>query len=233
MPRIVRALARRLRIGSRPAATRPAGEVFDVWARDGRDEGMEVAHGPVVRRVLEGLELGPDVRCLDVGCGNGYAVRWLASRCGASAVGLDASPEMIARARALSEGLPDVSFECAAFPEHSLPARSFDVVFSMEAMYYMSDLDEALRAVLDLLAPGGLFVSAVDYFRENRESLGWPGYVGADMKLLSAPEWRQAFERAGFRSVSQRRVVVPEDEAKERWHATVGSLVTTGVCGHA
>ncbi len=210
--------------------TRPAGEAFDAWARDGRDEGMEVAHGPVVRRVLGELGLGPASRYLDLGCGNGYTVRWVASRYGATAMGVDASPAMVARARDLSKGLSGVSFECGAFPRHALPARSFDVVFSMETMYYMTDLDEALRAVLDLLVPGGLFVSVVDYFLENRESLEWPAYVGTDMKLLSERGWRRAFGRAGFRMVSQRHVVVPKDEAKEPWHAAIGSLMTSGVC---
>lgn len=228
MKRIVRAIARRL--GLRPAhpALRPAGEVFDAWARDGRDDGMQRAHGPVVRRIFDRLELDGTSRYLDIGCGNGYTVRWVASQFGSTAVGLDASREMIARASALSIALPNVSFVCSSFPRHSLPAATFDVIFSMETMYYMLDLHEALTAVLNLLSPGGIFVSAIDYYRGNRASLGWPGYVGAEMKLMSARNWRRAFEGAGFQSVSQTRLVLPATEARERWHATVGSLVTTG-----
>jgi len=189
---------------------------------------MEVAHGPVARRVLASLGLGPDSHYLDLGCGNGYTVRLVSARYGATAVGVDASSEMIAKARSLSPHSPDVSFVCASFPRHSLPERSFDVVFSMESMYYMVDLDEALRAVLELLKPGGVFACAVDFYQENTASLGWPGYVGTDMKLLSAQEWRSALEAAGFGAISQRRVVIPEGEAQEPWHATVGSLLTVG-----
>jgi len=228
MNRIVRAVARRLGLGATSIHTRPAGEVFDAWARDGRDLGMEQAHGPVVRRVLEELELGRGSRYLDLGCGNGYTVRWVASERGATAVGLDASEDMVARARTLSQGMADVSFARGSFPDHALEPASFDVIFSMETMYYMTDLDVALKEVLSLLKPGGLFVSAIDFYRENRESHGWTGYVGAEMHLLSARDWHRAFERAGFRSVSQERLIVPEAEAREPWHATVGCLVTRG-----
>lgn len=226
--RIFRAVRRRLGHGPQSSEVRPAGEVFDAWARDGRDDGMEHAHLPVVRRILEGIGLSSGTRYLDIGCGNGYTVRWAAAERGATAMGLDASREMVARARALSAGMPNVSFAFAAFPEHSLTGASFDVIFSMETMYYMTDLDEALREVLRLLEPGGLFVSAIDFYRENRVSHGWTGYVGTEMKLMSARGWRRAFERTGFQSVSQSRLVVPEAEAREPWHATVGSLVTSG-----
>jgi len=228
MHRIAHALARRLRVGATSTATPPAGEVFDAWARDGRDDGMELAHGPVVWRVLRQLNLDPDSRYLDIGCGNGYTVRWVAVERGATAVGLDASREMVTRARALSADLVNASYVHAVFPRHSLPAASFDVIFSMETMYYMSDLDKALREVSSLLKPGGIFVCAVDFYRENRASHGWTSYVGTEMNLMSARGWRRAFRHAGFQSVSQERVIVPRSEAREHWHATAGSLVTRG-----
>lgn len=227
--RILRAVRRRLGQALPRRGIRPAGEEFDAWALDGRDDGMESAHGPVVRRILQDLTLDSRSRYLDIGCGNGHTVRWVATRHGATAVGVDASKEMVARARALSEGLPNVSFEWASFPDHSLAAASFDVIFSMEAMYYMTDLPAALGEVLDLLKPGGIFVSAIDYYGENRVSHRWTRYVRTKMKLMSARQWHRAFERAGFQSVSQERLVIPEAEARERWHATVGSLVTRGI----
>jgi cyclopropane fatty-acyl-phospholipid synthase-like methyltransferase len=231
MQRIFRAIGRRLGVARSGGGFRPAGDVFDTWAQDGRDDGMERAHGPVVRRILDDLTLDADTRYLDIGCGNGYSVRWAAERGAGTAVGLDVSKEMIGRARALSSGLPHVTFEHSSFPEHTLTPASFDVILSMEAMYYMTDLDAALREVLALLKPGGLFVCAVDFFREHRRSHKWPRLVGTEMKLMSARGWRRAFEHAGFRSVRQARMIIPQDEAGAASHASVGCLVTFGTGG--
>jgi SAM-dependent methyltransferase len=98
----------------------------------------------------------------------------------------------------------------------------------METLYYMTDVPRALTEIRRLLKPGGTFVSAIDFFRENRISRGWIKYVGAHMNYWSARRWRAAFESAGFEDVDQERLVVPPGEAVERWHATVGCLVTRG-----
>jgi SAM-dependent methyltransferase len=209
------------------AVTKP--KVFSTWALDGRAAGMERAHGPVVRRVLDGLQLPADGWYLDIGCGNGYTVRWMAARLPRGrAVGLDAAPEMVKQARELSGGCVGAEFHEAAFPRHDLPLGRFDAIFSMETLYYLPDIPAGLAEIRRLLKPGGAFISAVDFYEENPESHEWPEYVGLRMVLLSAAQWARAFEGAGFARVRQERLRVPPEEAVEHWHATVGSLVTTG-----
>ena len=91
--------------------------MFDEWALVGRAEGMERGHGPYARRGFEFLDLsGTPMRYLDVGCGNGYTVRWAAAvlmvwRSGSMAA------RMVARAASLSEGTR-ASFVHAPFPNH-------------------------------------------------------------------------------------------------------------------
>src|SRR6266850_5953818 len=116
-------------------------ELFDEWARNGRAEGMEAGHAPAARMAFERLKLGPAGRYLDIGCGNGYTVRWAAAVAEQGrAVGLDASAEMIALARRLSSGLSNLEFVTGGFPETDLPAAPFDAIFSMEVFYYLRDL---------------------------------------------------------------------------------------------
>jgi SAM-dependent methyltransferase len=211
------------------AAKPPAGDVFDVWAADGREMQMERAHAPVARRILDQISFAADAWYLDIGCGNGYTVRWVAgSVTRGRAIGIDASPRMIHRARELSQSCPRTFFHAAVFPHHDLPYASFDVIFSMETLYYLSDLHTGLAEIRHLLKPGGMVLSAVDYYRENKDSHGWTGYVGTPMKLLSARAWRRAFRGAGFAPVWQERVVLAPDQAVESWHAKVGSLLTAG-----
>lgn len=205
-------------------------EVFDDWAAKGWADEMEDSHGPFVRQTFERLPLRQDSWFLDIGCGNGYTVRWAARAASKGhAVGIDLSPAMIERARALSEGIPNVEFHLAAFPhDHPLPHDRFDVIFSMEVFYYLPDLHAALDEVRHLLAPHGTFACQVDAYAENAVSHHWPEEVGLEMTLLDEAGWRAAFERAGLEATDQFRVRVPPERAESSWQTTEGSLVTRG-----
>lgn len=205
-------------------------DVFEDWAARGRAEGMEESHTPFVRPVFERLPLPPDGSYLDIGCGNGYTVRWAAAAApDGSAVGIDVSSRMIALARELSADYPNAAFHVATFPDdHPLEPGSFEVVYSMEVFYYLPDLGAALAEVRRLLRPGGTFACQVDFYEENAASHAWPDDVGVEMRLLSEAGWREAFEGAGLEVTEQSRVRLPDDEASEPWKATEGSLVTLG-----
>ncbi len=206
-------------------------EIFDEWARSGRAEGMEQGHGPAARKAFDRLRIGERSRYLDIGCGNGYTVRWAAEaapqgRC----VGIDVSEEMIARARSLSATQPGVVFRAGSFPGVELPEAPFDAVFSMEVFYYLPDLDAALKAVHDLLAPGGRFACVVDYYGENTASHSWPQDLGVEMTLLDSQGWADAFRRSGLAVAEQTRLKLPRKRVKRdnAWKATHGSLLTLG-----
>lgn len=189
--------------------------LFDDWARAGRAEGMERSHEPAARPAFDRLEVGPGHRYLDVGCGNGYSVRWAVAAGAREAVGIDASEAMIERARQRSRELDNARFICGAFPSDQLEPASFDRVFSMEVFYYFEDLDGALAATRALLAPGGRFACVVDHFRENPASHSWSADLGLSLHMLGAAEWRDRLTRAGFADVEQER-------------PTAASLVTYG-----
>ncbi len=217
--------------------------VFDEWAQGDRADRMADSHWPVARRALERLALARDARFLDIGCGNGYAVRWAAAAAPAGrAVGIDVAPEMIALAKRLSASLPNTEFRVAMFggrgglaglaPDGTGNAAGlFDAIFSMEVFYYLPDLHSALRETLDLLVPGGRFACAVDYYGENVASHSWPADLGVEMTLLDQAGWQAAFERAGFEHVTQERIRQSgpdEASAPADWKATHGTLLTMG-----
>jgi SAM-dependent methyltransferase len=202
-------------------------DVFESWAREGRAEGMERGHGRAARRGFELLELPREGWYLDVGCGNGYTVRWAAEAAPDGwAVGIDLAPAMVERARAASAAIPNVEFQVARFPDTALPHGCFDAVLSMEVLYYLPDMDDALREIARLLVPGGRFVCVVDYYEENPASHGWPEEMGVQMTRLDAAGWRQAVERAGLVVSGQERVTEPEGADPTHWKVTAGSLLT-------
>jgi len=204
-------------------------QVFDDWARSGKAEGMERGHGPAARQAFDSLRLHPRSRYLDIGCGNGYTVRWAArAALLGHAVGVDLSEEMVAKARELSFGIPNVEFVAGDFPAVDLGDEGFDAILSMETFYYFPDLIAALTRVRELLRPGGSFACVVDYYGENAASHAWPEEVGVPMTLLDGAGWADAFRRAGLAVTEQRRVRLPADQATAGWKVTEGSLLTLG-----
>ena len=78
-------------------------EEFNRWARDDRVRDMERWHRPVTEKVVERMQLSPDERILDVGCGDGWTCRLLSPLAPEGAVvGIDVADEMIALARGRS-----------------------------------------------------------------------------------------------------------------------------------
>jgi cyclopropane fatty-acyl-phospholipid synthase-like methyltransferase len=205
-------------------------DVFDELAETGRAMVPDHGHGITARRAFEALEVAPGQHFLDIGCGSGYVVRWAAQVApSVDALGLDVSAQMIALARASTTGLPNARFRRAGFPQIDLEPHHFDAIFSMESMYYLADLAASLRAVRDLLVPGGRFACVVDYYQENTASHRWPDELGVPMHLLSAPEWRAAFEEAGLEVMRQERLRAPYlPGAVLTWKHTEGSLLTLG-----
>ena len=207
-------------------------DVFDAWADEGRAEGMEEGHRFPAREAFGRLALRPGEHYLDVGCGNGYSVRWAAARVTSrgAAVGLDVSPRMVARARAASRDHPNATYHQAVFPSHPLANHTFDAVLSVEALYYLPSVSEGLRAVRALLRPEGRFACVVDYYLENPASHGWPELLNCPMNLLSMRGWRAAFEEAAFAVDEQVCLLHPlADGETPSWKHDQGSLLTFGV----
>jgi ubiquinone/menaquinone biosynthesis C-methylase UbiE len=202
--------------------------LFDDWAERGRGDGMEKGHTPTARQAFDRLEVSPDDHYLDIGCGNGYTVRWAAQLDPTvQAVGIDVSEKMIQQARTLSTELPNTRFIHAPFPLPMLKARAFDAIFSMEVFYYLPNLDWGLLSVGRLLKPGGQFACVVDYYEENEASHRWPEDLDLTLNLLSAAGWREAMEEMGFEVLEQCRLHPPLAEGEEpTWKHTVGSLMT-------
>lgn len=108
-------------------------------------------HDVVLRSVPRGCG-----EALDVGCGDGLLARKLAPRA-LHVTGLDRSPEMIAKARALSEGVGNVDFVEAGLLEYDLPEDHYDFVCSVAAIHHM-DFVKGMTAMRGAVRPGGSLV---------------------------------------------------------------------------
>ena len=102
--------------------------------------------------VVELLALQPGERILDLGCGDGVLTERLVAL-GCRVVGVDASAEQVAAARARGLDVRVAAGERLDF------AGEFDAVFSNAALHWMQDADAVIDGVWRALRPGGRFVA--------------------------------------------------------------------------
>jgi trans-aconitate methyltransferase len=115
------------------------------------------------------LDPKPGERILDLGCGTGHLTRSIADA-GADVVGVDASAEMIERARREHPGLTFVEADARAFAL----APAFDAIFSNAVLHWIVPPEAVAARVAAHLRPGGRFVA----------ELGGSGNVAAILAAL-------------------------------------------------
>jgi SAM-dependent methyltransferase len=217
---------------------------FNDWALAGRGESMERGHRPTGEQAIARMNLKADSRVLDLGCGSGWATRLMAERAKLGrVVGIDISDEMVALARASSVEYTNVEFHLGSAEHLDFTDGEFTHAFSMESIYYYSDMLAALREVCRVLALGGLFVAVVDLYRENEPSHQWIKQLNVPVHLLGIKDYQELFTRAGFVNVCDERLYdptpIPEDYAggsfKSRAdyvkYRETGSLMVSGRAG--
>ncbi|NQX49695.1 methyltransferase domain-containing protein [Paenibacillus tritici] len=110
--------------------------------------------------VLSLLQPQPGERVLDIGCGTADLTAKIAAA-GAVTVGIDLSPEMIARAR---DKYPYLSLSAQNAYTYRA-AQPFDAVFSNAALHWMKDAHAVAVTVASALRDGGRFVAEFGGYR--------------------------------------------------------------------
>jgi len=105
-------------------------------------------------RPLEGLKL------LDIGCGGGLLTEPL-TRLGATVTGIDAGGKNIVVARLHAERMGlDIDYRETTSEAVAAGGERFDIVLNMEVVEHVANVPLYMKSCADLVAPGGLLVSA-------------------------------------------------------------------------
>jgi cyclopropane fatty-acyl-phospholipid synthase-like methyltransferase len=123
---------------------------------------------------LEQLELlievagfGPNQHVLDLGCGNGMIAEYLSDRTGARVTGLEYIPLAIEQARRRTAAKSDrLAFEVADINRLELAQSTFDLVLSIDSMYFSDDYAATIRELRTALRSGGQMAIFYSHGRE-------------------------------------------------------------------
>jgi trans-aconitate 2-methyltransferase len=152
-------------------------------------------------------DVGPSY-VVDVGCGPGNSTRLLVERWPeAVVVGIDSSPEMLAKARG---DLPGAEFVEADLRDWT-PPRQVDVVFSNATLQWVDDHPSILARLVSWLAPGG--VMAV----QMPANFDAPSHVSM-RQVAARSRWRSRLEGA----LREAPVAAPQDYYE--WLAPFGQV---------
>lgn len=193
-------------------------ELWDTYASSAFKDDMEpvfcwtqyAGHGP-------GPELlGDPATVLEIGCGTGRALAFLAGR-GVKATGIDLSPVMVKKVTARWAGTGANFVWGEVLERLAADETTYDAVYSIFGAVWFTDPVRLLPLVAERLRPGGVFAFSHPpaipgaYGPQGMYKGGFAGRAMYTYRYSYTPRrWTGLLERAGFRDVVARVVEAPE-----------------------
>ena len=162
---------------------------------------MNLGHSPVARWGLRFLELTPDAKVLDCGCGGGANIKRLLKKCPQGVVkGIDYSSVSVEKSKrvneaAVTKGRCDVLR--ASVTELPFESEQFDAVTAFETVYFWPDLPQCFREVWRVLKSGGTFLICNESNGDTDKDEKWTEIIGG-MTIYKDIELKSCLEQAGF-----------------------------------
>jgi trans-aconitate methyltransferase len=199
----------------------------NVWNADVYDEKLSFV-SELGKSLVEMLDPKQGEKILDLGCGTGDLTNEIA-KMGAKVVGMDASPDMIEKAR---KKYPHLSF-LVDNGESFRTQERYDAIFSNAALHWMKRAESVVQSMALALRGGGRLVAEfggkgnVDAIVKTIEEVLFTNY-GIDAKernpwyFPSIGEYSNLLEKYGFRvmyaSHFDRPTPLPDgDQGLDHW----------------
>lgn len=142
------------------------------WNRRSRtyDKGRFHYFRYMQKKVISQAKIGKEANFLDLGCGTGWAVRYVANLLQGKGtfIGIDISPGMIEKAKENSIGLKNISFIQASAEDIPLGNNFFTIIICTNSFHHYLHPQKVLGEVRKVLKEKGrlyiLDVTADDFF---------------------------------------------------------------------
>jgi ubiquinone/menaquinone biosynthesis C-methylase UbiE len=209
-------------------ADRKIQQEFNQWAQAGRGDEMEDHHSDITDQTIALMDVKPNDRVLDLGCGTGWASRRLAQIVtSGEVVGLDVADEMLRRAEETSRHLNNVRFVWGSAESIPFDDGAFTKILSVESFYYYADQGKALDELRRVLAPGGRLFILINLYKDNHYSLRWVSELKVSVHARSEAEYIEMLQQHCFQSVEAHRI--PDrspspDEYSGKWFKNAQEL---------
>jgi 2-polyprenyl-3-methyl-5-hydroxy-6-metoxy-1,4-benzoquinol methylase len=129
-------------------------KVFGIdFSQDGFSDIAQVKDLMTIAKIKEGDTV------LDIGCGNGKLAEYISDTTGATVYGFDYSDNAILAAKDRTRNKPKLHFEMGLIGEIQFPTNKFDVIISVDTMYFAKDMSLFVSQIMEWLKPGGCFLS--------------------------------------------------------------------------
>jgi SAM-dependent methyltransferase len=107
-------------------------------------------------KLIEVTQPGPNSHLLDLGCGDGRIAEYISDRTGAHVTGIDYIPAAIEHAqRRTALKAERLRFLVGDINALDLPSGAFDVILSIDTIYFSDDYAHTLRHWIERLRPHG------------------------------------------------------------------------------
>ncbi|AAQ57849.2 class I SAM-dependent methyltransferase [Chromobacterium violaceum] len=150
----------------------------------------------------------------DLGCGYGWFCRWAREAGARSALGLDVSEKMLARAAAMTAD-DAIEYRRQDLETLQLPPAAFDLVYSSLTLHYIEDLAGLLATCHRALKPGGRLVFSIEH----------PIFMAATQpQWLQDAQGQRCWPVSGYQDEGPRVTHWLADGVIKR-HRTIGTLL--------
>ncbi len=162
------------------------------------------------KMMADDLQLDAGQKVLDLGCGCGAIAEHVASLTGAIPYGINLDRSQIDKAHK-NPNLPAANFTVGDFNQPlDFDDASFDAVYAVQPMTYVSDHEFTFDEVMRILKPGGRFVindvAALDAYDRNNEHHKTLIQHTRELTVFGGfwyyEYWEDAYRDAGFELVS-------------------------------
>lgn len=159
---------------------------------------MDKEHLPMAEWGFAQFEMPKKADILDIGCGGGYNIKRMLSKCPeGKIIGYDISEESVKKARKVNRGESRVEIHRGSVEKMPFRDGQFDLVTAFETVFFWPNTANNISEVFRVVKPGGRFVVINNY---GDPKIDWERKIPC-MKRYTAEQIGSFMDAAGFADV--------------------------------